>query len=77
MEVADGAGDDAMVATAILLFGPGGMELPGGYDTNEMSRCVRRVDSRNSRVNKGVRSWLVVVLAYLSAQDRVRSLGIV
>lgn len=38
VEVADGAGDEAMAATALLLFGPGGMELPGGYDTNEMSR---------------------------------------
>ncbi|CAM9306133.1 unnamed protein product [Ectocarpus sp. 12 AP-2014] len=37
VEVAEGAGDEALTATAILLFGPGGMELPGGYDTNEMS----------------------------------------
>lgn len=43
--VADGAGDDAMAATAILLFGPGGMKLPGGYDTNEMSRCVLSHDA--------------------------------
>lgn len=41
VEVAEGAGDEAMAATAILLFGPGGMELPGGYDTNEMSRYGR------------------------------------
>lgn len=40
MEVADGAGDDALAATALLLFGPGGQPLPGGYDTNEMSRWV-------------------------------------
>eukprot|EP00752_Nemacystus_decipiens_P011646 g10339.t1 len=37
VEVADGAGDDALTATALLLFGPGGQPLPGGYDTNEMS----------------------------------------
>ncbi|CAM9673898.1 unnamed protein product [Discosporangium mesarthrocarpum] len=36
--VFDDAGDDALAATAMLLFGPGGMALPGGYDTNEMSR---------------------------------------
>ncbi|CAN0343333.1 unnamed protein product [Ascophyllum nodosum] len=35
--VAEGAGDDALAATALLLFGPGGTPLPGGYDTNEMS----------------------------------------
>lgn len=40
VEVADGAGDDALTATALLLFGPGGQSLPGGYDTNEMSRWV-------------------------------------
>lgn len=44
MEVAEGAGDEALTATAILLFGPGGMELPGGYDTNEMSRYSKYLE---------------------------------
>lgn len=67
MEVAEGAGDEALTATAILLFGPGGMELPGGYDTNEMSRWGKGTNrgadcdalQRNGRIGGGVAQMVV------------------